>query len=190
MLMRLRREGAEIVELKRPEPVESSWETIELAREVGAEPASAELDAPTDHAWLVVLGHFAQALGLVSALTAVPLEQRQGPNGPPQAKVIEFLVGSLGGVEYLPDLNHSAQPIATDAALAQAWGQTIFSHYAQVSRTLAAADEATLAAVMAVLRQVSAPFIQAAVLETLKQSGHLTVDIDLSGREVSPTSTD
>jgi hypothetical protein len=58
-----------------------------------------------------------------------------------------------------------------------------------VSRTWAAADEQTLEEVVGVLRAVSAPFIQQAVLETIKAQGYLTVDVDLSGREVSPTST-
>jgi hypothetical protein len=53
-----------------------------------------------------------------------------------------------------------------------------------------AADEQTLAAVIEVLRQVSQPFIQAAVLETIRKQGGLTADVDLTGREVSPTSTD
>jgi hypothetical protein len=43
---------------------------------------------------------------------------------------------------------------------------------------------------MEVLRTVSRPFIQVAVLEAIKHPGHLTVDVDLTGREVSPTSTD
>jgi hypothetical protein len=46
-----------------------------------------------------------------------------------------------------------------------------------------------LAGVVEVLGSVSAPFIQAAVMETLKQRGQLTLDVDLTGREVSPTST-
>lgn len=65
-----------------------------------------------------------------------------------------------------------------------------FSHYSQVSRSLEAADEATLTEVMAALRQVAAPFIQAAVMEMVKRQGRLTVDVDLAGRPVSPTSTD
>jgi hypothetical protein len=47
-----------------------------------------------------------------------------------------------------------------------------------------------LGAVIAILRQVSAPFIQAAVMETIKQSGRLLIDVDLTGRPVSPTSQD
>ena len=153
-------------------------------REVG------EIDTPTDHAMLVVLGHFAHALALVEELEQVPLGQRQGANGPPQMKLIEFLVGILGGIEYLQELNLGAEPIVTDPTIAPAWGQAIFGHYSQVSRTVEVADEETLAAVIEVLRTVSAPFIQAAVMETIKQNGGLTIDVDLTGRQVSSTSTD
>ena len=154
------------------------------------QPVAEAIDATTDHAWLVVLGHFAQALGLTARLAGVALPQRQGKNGPPQTKLIEFLVGILGGIDYLQDLNQGPQPIATDPTLAQAWAEAAFSHYSQVSRSLEAADETTLAGVIAALRQVSAPFIQAAVMEMLKRQGRLTVDVDLAGRPVSPTSTD
>lgn len=149
-----------------------------------------ELDATTDHAWLVVMGQFAQALGLVKELEAVPIDQKQGPKCTPQTKLIELLVGILGGIEYLQDLNLEANPIVADPTIAQAWAQTIFAHYSGVSRTLEAADASTLAAVIEALRQVSQPFIQEAVMETIRKQGCLTADVDLTGREVSPTSTD
>ena len=182
---------------KFPERIEIKWmlpQSDPEARRIAALVAERDfgemIDATTDHAMLVVLGHFAQALGLVEALAQVPLAQRQGVNGPPQMKLIEFLVGILGGIEHLQELNLGPQPIATDSVIAQAWGQAIFGHYSQVSRTLEVADEATLAAVIEALRTVSAPFIQAAVMETIKHSGGLTIDVDLTGRKVSPTSTD
>jgi len=50
---------------------------------VGDRALGEALDATTEQAWLVVLGHFAQALGLVAELAGVPLGQRQGANGPP-----------------------------------------------------------------------------------------------------------
>lgn len=183
--------------LLRPRPVEQPRLTIkpsdplaqQVAAIVGEREVGDELMAETDHAWLVVLGEFAQALGLIELLNEVPLAQRQSRDGsPPQHKLVEFLVGILGGIEQLQDLNLAPQPIATDQAVAQAWEQTEFRHYSQVSRTLAAADEETLAGVIEALRQVSAPFIQASVAESLKQQGHLTLDIDLTGRPVSPTS--
>src|SRR3990172_8736179 len=161
-----------------------------IAALVGERTLEAEIDATTDHAWLVVMGQFAQALGLVKELEAVPIDQKQGPKCRPQTKLIELLVGILGGIEYLQDLNLEAHPIATDATIARAWAQAVFAHYSGVSRTLEAADENTLQAVIENLRQESQPFIQEAVMETIRKRGCLTADVDLSGREVSPTSTD
>ena len=162
----------------------------QIAGFVGERIAGDEMDVTTDHAWLVVMGQFAQVLGLVKDLEAVPIEQKQGPKCTPQTKLIEFLIGILGGIEYLQDLNLEAHPLATDATIAQAWAQAVFAHYSGVSRTLEAADESTLAAVIEALRQVSQPFIQEAVMETIRKKGCLTADVDLTGREVSPTSTD
>jgi hypothetical protein len=180
------RDGHEVhIALNRPH-----LEVHRLAELVDDQEMGEEIDATTEHAWLVVLGHFAQVLGLVAGLEAVPIRQRQGPKHTPQSKVIEFLVGILGGIDYLQDLNRASQPIASDPTIAQAWAQGLFAHYSGVSRTLEAADEETLAAVMEVLRTVSRPFIQVAVLEAIKHLGHLMVDVDLTGREVSPTSTD
>ena len=172
--------------LNRHSSLEANW----LTELVGDREVGESLDATTDHAWLVVLGHFARALGLVAGLQDVPIGQRQGPKHSPASKVIEFLIGILGGIEYLQDLNQGAQPIATDPTLAEAWAQATLAHYAGVSRTLDAADEETLAAVIDVLRTVARPFIEAAVLDTIRHKGRLTVDVDLAGREVSPTSTD
>lgn len=161
-----------------------------LAALVGDRTVGDAVDATTDHAWLVVLGYFAQALNLVEAMMDVPLPQQEGPVHSPQRKLLEFLVGILGGIESLQDLNKDAQPIAADATIAEAWAQKLFAHYSGVSRTLAAADEDTLTTVVAVLRAISRPFIETAVLETLKEQGYLVADADLTGREVSPTSTD
>src|SRR5512147_2525397 len=78
---------------KKPEP-----EAKLMAEVVGDRAVGEVLDATTDHAWLVVLGHFAQALGVVRELLKVPLAQRQGPDKMfPQTKLLEFLVGILGG---------------------------------------------------------------------------------------------
>ena len=43
---------------------------------------------------------------------------------------------------------------------------------------------------MEVLRAVSRPFIDAAVMETIRQEGQLMIDVDLTGRKISPTSSD
>ncbi len=190
------RQPSRLPMLTKKEPIrlvfkEPESEAKLMAAVVGEREVGEAIDATTDHAWLVVLGHFAQAMGVVRGLSEVPLTQRQGPDAvAPQTKLIEFLVGILGGIEYLQELNQGAQPIATDPSVAEAWGQALFRHYSQVSRSLEAADEQTLAGVVEVLRTVSVPYIQAAVMETIKQRGQLTLDVDLTGREVSPTSTD
>jgi len=171
-------------------PSTPSSEALRIAELVKEQDVGEEIDATTDHAWLVVLGYFARALGLVSELAKVPIEQRKGRDHTPQKKLIEFLVGILGGIEHLQDLNLAEQPIAKDPTVAEAWAQAIFAHYSGVSRTLDASDEDTLTAVIEVLRSISRPFIEAAVLETIKQCGRLTVDVDLTGRKVSSTSTD
>jgi hypothetical protein len=170
-----------------PEP---SAEARRIAELVGDRVVGEEIDATSDHAWLVVTGYLAQALGLITELEEVPIKQRKGPDCGPQAKIIEFLVGILGGIEYLQDLNLAEQPIAKDPTIVEAWAQEIFVHYSNVSRTLGASDEETLVAIIEVLQAISRPFIEAAVMETIKREGQLTVDVDLTGREVSPTSTD
>ena len=151
--------------------------------------ALAQAEQPvTDHALLVLLGRFAQHLGLVQLLEAVPLAQKTVTHAP-QAKLIEFLLAVLAGLGHLQELSQAANPIALDQALAQAWGQPAFAHFSGVSRTLAAADADTWQAVCALLAQVSRPFIDREVMAILHSPQPLTIDIDLTGRPVSPTST-
>jgi len=166
------------------------YAALRIAELIGEQDIGDEIDKTTDHAWLVVLGYFAQALGLLVEMNKVPIEQRKGPDHTPQDKLIEFLVGVLGGIAHLKDLNLAEQPIAKDQTVAEAWAQTAFAHYSSVSRTLDASNEDTLATVIEMLSSISRPFIETAVLETIKQYGCLTVDVDLTGRVVSSTSTD
>jgi hypothetical protein len=151
--------------------------------------ASTDTDtAVTDHALLVVLGQFAQHLGLIPLLEAVPLAQKT-VNHTPQTKLIEFLVGILAGIDQLQALNDAPIPLVGDPLVAQAWGQPAFAHYSGVSRTLTAADAATLQAVQTALAQISRPFLDREVLAILRTNQAVTVDIDLTGRPVSPTSS-
>jgi hypothetical protein len=150
-------------------------------------------DAPipigTDHALLVLLGKFAQHLGLIHLLEAVPIAQKTRDHRP-QTKLIQFLVGILAGLDYLQDFNTGSHPLVADAAVIASWGQTAFAHYSGISRTLAAADATTLQAVVAALQQVSRPFLEREVLMIERAGQPLVVDIDLGGRPISPTSTD
>ena len=146
------------------------------------------LDLTTDHAGLVVLGKFAQHLGLIERLQTVSIAQRTRTHTP-QDKLIQFFVGILGGLDYLQDFNLAPHPLVTDHAVSAAWQQAAFAHYSGVSRTLAAADEATLAAVQTILQEVSRPFLEREVLALVRTGRPLVVDVDLTGRTVSPTST-
>ena len=73
---------------------EARW----IAELVGDLVVGEEIDATTDHAWLVVIGYLGQALGLIAELEKVPIRQRKGPKCKPQTKLIELLVGILGGI--------------------------------------------------------------------------------------------
>jgi len=149
----------------------------------------AATDGPvTDHALLVLLGQFADHLGLVDLLEAVPIAQKTVDHRP-QTKLIQFLIGILAGLDYLQDFNDAPDPLSRDTAVMRAWRQGAFAHYSGVSRTLAAADAATLHALVTALQQVSRPFVEQEVLAILRTAQPLLLDIDLTGRPVSPTST-
>jgi hypothetical protein len=153
----------------------------------------AVLDRPlpiaTDHALLVLLGKFAQHLGLIRLLSAVPIPQKTREHRP-QTKLLQFLIGILAGLDYLQDFNLGPRPLVADRAVIASWGQQAFAHYSGVSRTLAAADATTVQAVVAALQQVSRPFLSREVLWLLRGGQPLVLDIDLTGRPVSPSSTD
>ncbi|MEP7358131.1 MAG: hypothetical protein ABI847_12880, partial [Anaerolineales bacterium] len=142
----------------------------------------------TDHGMLVAFGEFLQQHGLLERLHQVPISQKTRTFAP-QAKLIEFLAGILSGIEHLQDLNNGPHPLARDQCVAQAWGQERFAHYSSVSRTLAVADDQTVAAVEAAITAFSRPFIETSVHELLRRGQRLVYDFDLSGQAVSSTST-
>jgi hypothetical protein len=163
-------------------------EAERIAGLVGPRDLGQTVDARTDHALLVLLGEYARQVGLIERLQAVPIDQRRGDYAP-QSKLIEFLVGILAGLEHLEDLNQAPQPLVKDQAVIASWGQTGFAHYSGVSRTLKAAGEDTLGAVIQVLETVSQPFIDAEVMALTRRGQALVLDADLTGRKVSATST-
>lgn len=163
-------------------------EAERIAALVGDRDLGEALDATTDHAWLVLLGEYAQQIGLIDRLAGVPIDQRTREYTP-QTKLIQSLVGVLAGLEYLQDFNDGPQPLVKDQAVIASWQQPAFAHYSGVSRTLEAADDQTLQAVIDVLQTVSQPFIEAEVMALAQQGRRLEFDVDLTGRRVSPTST-
>jgi hypothetical protein len=142
----------------------------------------------TQHALLVAWGEFAHEIGLLHQLSQVPIPQKSVVHTP-QAKVLTFLMGILTGIEHLKDLNQGAHPLAHDWPAIRAWGLVALAHYTNVSRTLAACDEETVAGIIQVLQAVSQPFIDQEVDRVLQHDQPLVIDLDLAPRRVSNTST-
>jgi hypothetical protein len=107
----------------------------------------------------------------------------------PQTKVIEFLVAMLAGLPHLQDISRSAHPLDQDGMVAAAWGQPAWADYSGVSRTLQGLTADEVDDVVAVLDSVSEPFIAQEVALALQGTGRLVYDADLTGREVSSSST-
>ena len=141
-----------------------------------------------EHAFLFAWAEFAYEIGLVQKLLQVPMPQKSVVHLP-QAKVLTFLLGILAGITHLRDLNEGHHPLAHDAPVLRAWGLASLAHYTGVSRTAASLDEATIAAITAVLNEVSQPFIDQEVQALLKEQLPLILDLDLAPRRVSNTST-
>lgn len=129
-----------------------------------AVPADHPTTEHTQHALLVVWGHFAQTLDLPARLAAVPLAQKTVKHTP-AAKLLTLLLSLLSGNEYLSDLSSSAAPLYRDPALATAWGLPALAEASGVSRTLTAADATTLAALQTALDSVTQPFLDRAVAD-------------------------
>jgi hypothetical protein len=143
--------------------------------------------ANTEHGLLVAFGEFVQQHGLIERLMQVPVKQKTRTYAP-QTKLVEFLAGIMSGLEHLADLNDGPHPVATDAIVARAWGQSAFAHYSSVSRTLEACDAQTVAAVEQAITAFSHPFIDKQVHELLRRGEPLIYDLDLTGQAVSATS--
>ena len=104
----------------------------------------------TQHAFLVAWGWCAEEIGLPQKIQAVVLKQKTYIHSP-QSKVLEFLVGTLAGMQHLQELSLSAHPLDRDGAVAEAWGQSGWADYSGVSRTLSALSWAEAQAIVAVL---------------------------------------
>lgn len=151
-------------------------------REVATQPSH------TEHALLVLLGQYAQHLGLIQALMAVSLHQKTRTHQP-QTKVVEFLVAILAGLPHLEDISRDARPLDQDLVVATAWQQDGWADYSGVGRTLQALTQLEAERIAAVLSQISQPLIDDQVAQALLQEGRLIYDGDLTGRPVSNTST-
>ena len=144
--------------------------------------------SPTQHAMLIIWGHFTRAIGLVERLAQVPIAQKTVVRAPSE-KVTAFLVGLLAGIEYLSDVSAGAAPIACDGEVALAWQLQPLADASGISRTLQASDERTVQALSDTLDAVGQPFLDRAVRDLRQRGETLLLDADLTGRPVSSTST-
>lgn len=138
----------------------------------------------TQHAMLVAWGCYAQQIGLVQQLNAIPFKQKCYTHRP-QTKVLEFLVGHLAGLKYLSDLSLAAHPLDHDTAVAHAWGEAAWADYSGVSRTLQALSVGEVEQLLAVLDAVSQPFLAAELAQLRQRGERLWFDGDLTGIPVS-----
>jgi hypothetical protein len=143
----------------------------------------------TQHAMLVIWGQFAQAIGLIEAISKVPLRPKKVTHDP-HTKILEFLQAVLAGLEHLQDLSTAAEPIEKDLAVAIAWQQPSWADFSGVSRSMCALLQTEAEQIVNVLDQVSQPFIDREVMLALANPGYLILDGDLTAQPVSDTSTD
>jgi hypothetical protein len=141
----------------------------------------------TQHAMLIVWGHFARTIGLLKGLAEIPIDQKKVVRAP-QEKIVELLVGLLSGIEYLTDLSEGSAPLTKDSEVSTAWKLQAMADASGVSRTLQACDDETVVGLARVLDAISQPFIDRAVSDLRQRNEPLVLDADLTGRPVSSTS--
>ena len=151
-------------------------------------PLTTRESSPTQHAMLIVWGHYARCTGLLEGLASVPISQKV-VSYTPQGKLTEFLLGLLAGIEHLTDLSEGAAPLVKDPEVAVAWQLAGLADASGVSRTLTACDAATETALQGVLERVAQPFLARALSDLRERDETWGLDADLTGRPVSSTST-
>lgn len=142
----------------------------------------------TQHAMLVIWGIFARRIGLVEAIEAVKLKQKQRDHTP-QTKMLEFLVAILAGLPHLQDISRSAHPLDQDQIVAEAWGRDTWADYSGISRTLSQLMTEEVVVLTKALDGTSQPYIDRVVALALETAGELVYDADLTGRPVSSMSS-
>lgn len=142
---------------------------------------------PTQHAMLVVWGHFAQTLALPSHLATVPVPEKTVQHTP-QAKLLTVLLGILAGNEYLRDLSHGPAPICRDPTVASAWGLPALPSASGVAHTLSVCDGPSLHLLQTALDTIATPFWTRALGELRAHQQPVQLDVDLTGRPVSSSS--
>ena len=138
----------------------------------------------TEHAMLVAWGDFSRLHHLAERLRQEVFIPRHHENIPAGDLILEFGLLLLSGSTQLQDLNLGPRPLVKDEAVKEAWNVQ-FGHYTTVSRALKASTAETVAQVVAVLGEISRPFIDQEVQALAAGGQELVLHADLSGRPVS-----
>ena len=162
-----------------------SQSPLDIARNAVAvglsQPLTGSDERLTQHALMVGWGEFAHEIGLIDKLSNIPIPQKSVVHTP-CAKVLTFLMGTLTGITHLKDLNEGPHPLAHDFWAIRAWGLVALPHYTGVSRTLAACDEKTVAAITDALHEIADPFIDKEVRLIRARDQPLILDMDIAPR--------
>lgn len=141
----------------------------------------------TQHAFLIVWGHYAAHSGLIDTVNKIPLRQKTYRHTP-QRKVLEYLVATLAGLAHLKDISCAAHPLDQDLAVARAWEQDSWADYTGISRALRALTDDDVDRIIEALEAYSHPCRRAEVSQILLSQPYLILDGDLTGLPVARTS--
>ena len=138
----------------------------------------------TEHGMMVTWGYFSRLLHLAERLRQQVVVPRHHENILAADLILEFGLLLLSGSTQLQDLNQGPSPLTKDEVVREAWDLT-WGHHTSVSRVLKVATAEPVAKVVAVLDDISQPFIEQEVTAVALRGQGLLLYADLSGRPVS-----
>ena len=139
---------------------------------------------PTSHARLILDGHFARRIGLLTALRELEMRGKTVRHAP-QDHLITALVNVLAGHRQLQEISRGENPLRADLTLAQAWAQAQFPEVTGVCRQLHEVNWAQAQTIRERLGQVFAPYIAQCVGPALARGQRLVVDWDLTPKQIT-----
>ena len=138
----------------------------------------------TEHGMMVAWGYFSRLLHLAERLRQRVVVPRHHENILAADLILEFGLLLVSGSTQLQDLNQGPSPLTKGEAVREAWDLQ-WGHYTSVSRVLKIATADPVAEVIAVLDDISQPFIEQEVTAVALRGQGLLLYADLSGRPVS-----
>jgi hypothetical protein len=149
-----------------------------------AGPAAVPAADQTSHGRLILDGHFAQRIGLLSALKEIGLPGKSVCHTP-QERLVTPLVNILAGHTQLQEISRGDNPLRGDLVLAHAWDQRQFPEVSGVCRQLRELGWFHAEALRRQLQPVFAPYIALCQGPILARGEHLVVDWDLTAKRIT-----